>query len=204
MISFSKTWLDKDRTYMLKGVCMIMIILHHIYVRVGFEPTVLGFMMRWGYVGTGIFFFLSGFGLFMSLNKKDHIPFTWLTDKLKKFLAVYTAAFVCYLALAITIDPALLNWKLLVDYITLTIPGTTTWFFKVIVVLYILTYLVFCRNISSKAKVGVLSIISILYFALAYFYLPDFWWSSVLNFPLGLIVGHQYKKLPPHPSDYYC
>lgn len=64
-------WLERSRTYNLRGICMLMIMFHHINNKLGH---VFSFMNGWGYIATGIFLFLSGFGLFVSLKKRNTPP----------------------------------------------------------------------------------------------------------------------------------
>lgn len=130
-----KPFLDYNRTFCLKGLCMIMIIIHHCYTH-GiwlkchlFER--LCQPVQWGYLGTGCFLFLSGFGLFVSCSKKYGIipmPIEWFWAKMQKLLIPFIAAFVVAL-LIIQIYPPHSNifmkeW--IVDFCTLTIPPTTT------------------------------------------------------------------------------
>lgn len=81
----------------------------------------------------------------------------------------------------------------LIDLITLTIPSTTSWFFKVIVVTYIVTFLVFRTHYSLQLKVGLVICLSVLYYIVSCMVLPDFWFTSVLCFPTGMFVAHKKK-----------
>lgn len=78
----------------------------------------------------------------------------------------------------------------LIDFLTLTIPHTTTWFFKVIVLTYIVTFLIFKLNVNRGWKVGMVTFVSVIYYVISSKFLPDFWYTSVLCFPMGMIVAH--------------
>lgn len=181
---------ERESTYEAKGLCMLLILFHHIYVKLAFDmglsiPYVGLILAPGGYLGTGLFFFLSGYGLYHSLSRQRPLAISYLYTRLIKMLCVYVVAFVlCVFLKWDTID----NFPL-IDFLTLTIPGSTTWFFKVIIALYIIAYFIFKVNISNEFKVMIISVISLVYYVIAVKYLPDFWYTSILCFPTGMIVA---------------
>ena len=181
---------EKESTYDAKGLCMLLILFHHIYIKVAYDMGVsvpyIGYILGpGGYLGTGLFFFLSGYGLYHSLSKQTHLSISYLHTRLMKMFCVYVFAFV----LSATLNCYTIDCYSLIDFFTLTIPGTTTWFFKVIVVLHIMVYFIFKINVTRKNKVIIISIISLIYYVVAVRYLPDYWYTSVLCFPMGMIVA---------------
>lgn len=70
---------EKDDTYNLRGLCMIAIIIHHLYqflaYQYGFDFGVVGniFLQALGYLATSVFFLVSGFGLYYSICKQKKI-----------------------------------------------------------------------------------------------------------------------------------
>lgn len=196
-------YFDKDRTYALRGICMLMIMASHIPLVLGTNSTFFSrYLIGWGYIATGVFFFLSGFGLYMSLTTKHTLPFSWLKVKLKKLIYPFIFAFFCYCLLALFLDRNIFKLDLFKQLISFTIPGTTTWFFKVILGLYLLTWLVFRTNKSNAQKVAIICICSFIYFITArhILNLEGFWSKSVLNFPLGMIFGLLHKRIIPSPK----
>lgn len=196
-------YFDKDRTYALRGICMLMIMACHIPLVLGTNSTFFSrYLIGWGYIATGVFFFLSGFGLYMSLTSKKTLPISWLMVKLKKLIFPFIFTFLCYCLLALFLDQTIIKIDLIKQFISFTIPGTTTWFFKVILGLYILTWLVFRTNKSNAQKVAIICICSFIYFITArhILNLEGFWSKSVLNFPLGMIFGLLHKRIIPSPK----
>ena len=61
-----KTILGRESTASLRGLAMLLIILHHIHNRFGFYSPIL---TQVGYLTTGVFFFVSGYGNMFSINK---------------------------------------------------------------------------------------------------------------------------------------
>ena len=76
---------------------------------------------------------------------------------------------------------------------TLTIPNTTSWFFKVIITTYIVAFLIFRTQFSNRTKVAMVTIVSALYYIVSCNFLSDFWFTSVLCFPVGMLVAHNKK-----------
>ena len=196
---------DRKSTYEAKGLCMLLIIFHHIYVKLAFD---MGLSIPYaglvlgpgGYLGTGLFFFLSGYGLYHSLSRQKHLNFSYLYTRIIKMLCVYVVAF----GICVSLKWGILEKSSLIDFLTLTIPGTTTWFFKVILALYIITFYMFKINISKELKVIMISIISLLYYSIALKYLPDFWYTSILCFPAGMFVALKKKWFSTYIQILIC
>ena len=181
---------------------MIMIILHHIWVRTGGRPSFLSFLCldRWGYMGTGVFLFLSGFGLFTKFeHQKPTIE--WLIKKLAVLCFTYICVFGIDIALFSTIKPGVLSSQRVVDLLTLSLPySKKTWFLRVIICTYVIGFFVFRLKGSSILKVSLLIAITVLYFIIAKVLLPDYWWSSILNYPLGVLIAYKKEWLPHRAS----
>ena len=173
---------------------MLMIILHHI-VYIWGGPSCLRFTSSWGFLGTGMFFLLSGYGLFVTLSSRESLPVDWIIDKLKKLVIPFLFTFFCYIVLLYFFKREEIDKSLLVYLWQLRIPNTTTWFLKAIIGLYIASYLVFRLKLSNKYKVLLISTTSSVFFIIAYLFLSAEWYWTVLNFPLGMIVGYNVNKL---------
>lgn len=190
---YHTSFCDKSNTYEVRGLCMLLILFHHIYVQLlGMDvnvPYVGMFLAPGGYLGTGLFFFMSGYGLYYSMSSRKELPYSYLWKRLYKMYSVYVIAFV------LAVFPLVLRNESggaeLLNFITLTIPNTTSWFFKVIVVTYIVTFLVFRSHMKELFKVGLIVGICILYYIISCNFLPDFWFTSVLCFPIGMIVAYR-------------
>lgn len=104
--------LAKEDSYPLRGICMIMIFFHHAFNRYtnlkfdnGGEELLNNYfssIWHWGFLATGIFFFLSGYGLFFSIQRNYPLNNKWLYKQLKKcsfhlcFFGLYTLFSGCY------------------------------------------------------------------------------------------------------------
>ena len=82
---------SKNSMYVLRGVSMLLIILHHInhHADIAFGIALLGRLLdELGYLSTGVFFLLSGYGLTVSINKNQPITLSYCTKRL--FRIFYT------------------------------------------------------------------------------------------------------------------
>lgn len=182
---------DKKDTYALRGVAMLMIVFHHIWTTIlHTDGDVAPFLSEyifvpWGYYGTCLFFFLSGYGLFLSMNHATKLNPSYLGKRIKNLIEPFLFCFILFICAFAFFEPSKINIGLLKDLFTLTIPTTTTWFYKVIFVLYIYTFLSFKLNILNKTRVLMTYLICLIYIYFAHKYLPSFWYISILGYPLG-------------------
>ena len=185
------TFCEKSSSYEAKGICMLLIIFHHIYVQFVTNwncsiPIIDRILGSGGYLGTGLFFFLSGYGLYHSLSRQQNLKFSYLGQRLSKMLLVYVFAFM----IAFLMNTKLDTKELIVNFVTLTLPNTTTWFLKVIFALYIIVFFIFRINMIMRQKLIIVVFLTLVYYWGALVYLPDYWYTSVLCFPVGMIAAH--------------
>ena len=142
--------LEKNDTYALRGVCMIMIIVHHTYLSAIDLPQChtdswlrfLDIGWSWGYDGTGVFLFLSGFGMFFSLLRNRPICKTYIKNKVVKLFIPFLWLWAISLAVYILFDAKQLTPQLFTSFLSLDIPpDNEAWFYKVIIGLYTVSIL---------------------------------------------------------------
>lgn len=178
---------------------MLMIIVHHIWQVIcnqDYDPSPLltGFVFSpAGCLGTGLFFFLSGFGMYSSLTRQSKLTDSYIIIRLVKLIMPFIFCFALFVLAIIVLRRDMFNIELLKDFFTLTLPTNSTWFLKVIVGLYIGVFLVFKLKIQLNIKVLIVTALCLSYFVLAIFLLPDWWHTSILNFPLGMIIAYKYE-----------
>lgn len=195
-----KVLLNKQDSYALRGICMLLIILHHTYFKWinydGFNHWIgYVFLGPIGYLSTGLFFFLSGYGLYNSMIYNMPLSNAYLFFKIRKMLFVYIYAFTSFVLLALIFNNKLLSYQMLLDFFTLTMPFTVTWFFKVIIGLYVISFCVFKFLRDQKQKVYSILGLVLIYICVARKYLPSYWYDSVLNFPVGMLFAFYINKI---------
>ena len=92
-IESNNTYFERRTTNSLRGIAMLAIVLHHIHNNLGFWSPV---MSQVGYLATGLFFFISGYGNTLSIEKRECLKLSWLIDKIKKIYIPFIWAYVLY------------------------------------------------------------------------------------------------------------
>lgn len=184
---------DRNSTAVMRGVVMIGIILHHVHNNLQLSSPILG---QVGYLGTALFFFISGYGNHISLNKNNS-ELKWLLKKVLKIYIPFLISYVIYyLVLLIGYHDILpsLN-ELANDLVTVSLPNQVSWFPKIILVCFLFHWVI--RRLFSKESSQVMVLcISILCMVIALWKLgfPSYWFNSVLCYPIGAIVNEKKEK----------
>lgn len=198
--------LEKNDSYALRGVCMIMIIVHHTYLSAIEMPGChtdswlagVGTGWLWGYGGTGVFLFLSGFGMFFSLRRNRLSGRAYIRSKFIRLFIPYLWLWAVSLIIYMLYDSSLLTPRLLTSFLSLDIPpANEAWFYKVIIGLYVLSIIIFKAFSNPRTCVLAVSSVCVAYYCLANYVLEmDPWWFiTVLNFPSGMLTALFYDKL---------
>ena len=202
-MSFSKndTFMSKESTNSVKGFCMLLIMAHHILNTIGY-PESVSFIRMCGFICTGIFFFLSGYGNYLSLSNKEIIRVTWVTGRLKKLYKIF---FICYAVNIVILlvydflgkEKYLFSVKkTLVEICIFSLPDTINWFPKVFIVALLVMFIVFKTVKNELSIVSALTIITIMYVAFCAFAGVDkYWYNSVLCFPIGAFVAMKKNQI---------
>ena len=192
-------FLDKDSTNALKGFAIIMIALAHIcqyekslkeiLIGGGITYTVL---FSWGAIGVSLFFLLSGYGCYLSISKAEKYG-KWLAKHIVKMLIHFVIVFIpiiCILQFVFHFDIQPLDC--LITFITLRLPGSTVWYFKIQILFYII--LTVSMRISKEKACLLVCAFSLCYGLIADFIieLPDYWWKTSLCFMAGCLIA-KYK-----------
>ncbi|WP_405373516.1 acyltransferase family protein [Pseudobutyrivibrio sp.] len=178
--------MDIQDTYTLRGICMLMIIIHHVLKYAEWAPIPIRGI--WGDMGTAVFFFISGWGLYCSMEKKERVDLDYLLQNMKKllvpFLIVWAITEVAYQIIHSEIE-----WS---GY-------GRIWFIQVITGAYIVSILTFMI-----VKWRILRLTIVLILCLTYIYigwkvlcLPQYRWGSVICFPAGMWLSAYRRELKP-------
>lgn len=185
---------------------MIMIIVHHTYLSAIDMPGChtdswladVGTGWLWGYGGTGVFLFLSGFGMFFSLRRNRLSGRAYIRSKFIRLFIPYLWLWAVSLIIYILYDSSQLTPQLLTSFLSLDIPpANEAWFYKVIIGLYALSIIIFKAFSNPRTCVLAVSSVCVAYYCLANYALEmDPWWFiTVLNFPSGMLTALFYDKL---------
>lgn len=185
------TLIDYRDSYCLKGLMMIMIIALHIIIKLvyHYEIKILNYTgwPHWGAMAVGIFFFLSGFGMTHSFLTKGVNPRKVIWNIINNLIYPFLFAFAVYLLInAIFFEPHYFSSQLL----TLSIPETTSWFFKVILIIYIITPIVF--SVLPKHIIPLFITIGVITYIIIAITLgaETFWYNSIICYPIGVLASY--------------
>ncbi len=203
--------LDKSDTYPLRGICMLMIIFHHAFLRYkSVEFTSGGEILlnnplysvwHWGFLAIGVFFFLSGFGLYYSIQRNSPLRSRWLLTQMKKLILPFLFLWVVYLICFAIWKPSNINSSLWQYFFTLRSPGRETWFYQVIIGTYFVTFFIFRYIRNDKFRLPILLGCCFIYIIIMRKYSTGPWWyNSILNFPMGIICAKYYKNVDRIPD----
>lgn len=205
-----KRLLGYEDTYCLRGIAILMIIMGHTFNgyptddALYFFPSWLHFlhMERWGGMGVGIFFFLSGFGLFTSLSQRKGIDWPYVCRKAKRLFEPFL---IYWIVEVITL--ALFNWNelnthLLTEMATFSIhPDVENWFFKVILVVYLITLTLFNLQLRNATRAVIVTALSLVYLlVMRELGFGQWWYNTILCFPAGAVAAVKYEWFAKVPA----
>lgn len=190
---------------------MLMIFFHHSFIRYNSVDFTSGggkllinslySVKHWGYLATGVFFFLSGFGLYFSMRRNSPLEYKWLLKQMKKLIVPFLFLWIVYIICFTVWKPESFKLSLIYEFFTLCSPGRETWFYKVIVGTYVMAFLVFRHITNERFRLPLVMGIAIIYCILMAKYSTGPWWyNSILNFPLGMIVAKYFVAIDKVPD----
>ncbi|MBR4761347.1 MAG: acyltransferase [Clostridia bacterium] len=192
----NKSIFDRDSTTTLRGIAMIWIIVHHIVGRSALGGSPL--LTYIGYFATGLFFFISGYGNTISIEKRYAAPasikFEWLFKKIKKiYIPFFFVYLLCYLYIFVFTPSTLPSLKNTVtELFTVSLPNSPVWFTKIILLCFLLHWVfkkAFAKLTPSVAFVAVSIAITAYVLYMIVIKADSYWYNSVLCYPLGILVA---------------
>lgn len=198
----SRPIMDIQDTYTLRGICMLMIIIHHVLKYAEWAPIPIRGI--WGDMGTAVFFFISGWGLYCSMEKREKVDFSYLWQNLKKLLVPFFIVWGCTELIFNIMHPDYGGGNILRDGIALKYPSFTfkiihLWFIKAIVGVYIVSILTFIFTKNRLLRVSIVTFICLTYILLGWkvLHLPQYVWGSIICFPAGMWLSAYRRELKP-------
>lgn len=195
---------EKDDTYSLRGVCMILIIIHHLFQKYtlvydySVNPIIYIILKNIGYLSTSVFFLLSGYGLFLSLNKHEPLSAKYVVTHIFRLLLPFIFIWLIDLLYCLFIaDGQSIN--IVGSLLTLTFPGggSSLWFIKEIYLLYILTFIVFGIIKTNTLRISTIVgfVLAFVVLSIGFWNLTSMWHNSILCFPLGMFFANNIQRI---------
>lgn len=179
----------RDTTATLRGLAMIGIVLHHIHNSLGYASPILSSI---GYLATGLFFFISGYGNMLSINKRNEVKFEWIYKKiLKIYIPFFVAYWVYYLCLTLMYaDLRPSGRDTIIDIVSVSLPNQVSWFPKIILLCFMVHWI--AKKLFNNVLLQNGFILSALLIYIAIMLkigYDDYWYNSVLCYPVGCIFA---------------
>lgn len=180
-------YITKRTATCLKGICAILIIIHHVYLMLG--PLHIGFIDQaledLGYLTVSVFFFLSGYGLHCSFRNNGRYIEQLLWGRIIPFYIIDVFLITIYIGWRFIVHESV-RWLLILKSL---IFGETIihygWYIQVQLLLYIVFYMIF-RYLKTFRIVAVV-IWCLIYTLLVHTIgLGAWWYISVFAFPMGI------------------
>ena len=198
LLSLKKTdksidFLDIKSTGSFRGLAIIAIVFIHLLQNIGAPNWFLNIFLYCGCITVGIFFFISGYANYQSLRKKDNVKGKWLYKKVfRLYLTFLFAYLINAILLAVVNKEAFDIQTVLLELLSIKLHLWIIWYLKVQIAAYIILWV--SLKLFKMHNLKILWGISLLYcivFILLKF--NDFWWNSILCFPLGVTIA-KYKE----------
>jgi len=203
LLPLSNDYLGVESTTGLKGFLALGIVFHHLsqWVTTGME------FSNFGYMGTyivSVFFFLSGYGLYVQNERKENYLDNFLVKRLSKILIPFIIISSIYLIYR-SINGQVLSSSFFIDLFK---KGSTViyngWFVDIIILMYIFFYISFRVFTNKTIAILVNTLFIIFYIILAIKLEYGFWWyNSSLPFVLGLVWAKNKKYIDGVLNKYY-
>lgn len=181
--------LDKEDTDLMRAIAIICIILHHIYNE--YEITWLTPFKYVGFLFVGLFFCLSGYGLYTSLVYKNNY-ISKIPNKLSKLVINFFMALVIYYLVHRLIgiqDNNIFNVV------------RNSWYLYQILIIYVIFYISF-KFFERKLGKKIVLLFIIIILLMEYFSgFNETWYKSSLTFVLGLFLVDIQKILNEYIYD---
>lgn len=202
--NYNTEFLSKPVTDCIKGLCIVVIIIHHISLRMQPPKLMLPYTC-FGHLAVSIFLFLSGYGLTMSKLKKENYLNKFFSKRLSK---VYLP-FVLVNAITLLLLFFALNTKFSVIQTILYLSGinlidSTQWFVIAILLFYVVFYFSF-KFFKPEIAPKIILIYAFSYFLiLIFFRLGEWWYNTVFCFPIGVYIALYYNKFIDFMKKHYA
>ena len=191
----NKQLLTRSETGMLKGIMALGIVFHHLVVQYNENLIVLKPFKYLGFLLVGLFFFISGYGLTISmLTKKDY--FNNSKKRFFKVIIPFINAIIVY-TIYYFFQREILKQNILfiVKY---------CWFIYEILVLYIMFFTTYKKYDFKKATIINIIIILIGLILMYFLKLSGIWYKSTFAFLMGIIVAKNKENLMNWINKKYC
>lgn len=189
-----REYFDRDQTSNLKGIAILLIMIHHFASRMNAPGLLIPFYFV-GYLGVAIFLFLSGFGLMSSYLNKDNYLKGFIPQKVGRIYIPSITANILISILGIWTGYAFYSLEEIAKtslFLQSIVTGEAFWYINAAILFYLFFY-ASLRFLEPKKAIMAMFILTFLYMFFASTNNFGIWWyNTALAFPFGVLFA--YKK----------
>ncbi len=201
----------------LQGFCAMAIVLHHISQRFAYDLNrpvpCWGWILNGGVFLTAFFFFFSGYGLLLSYQSKENYLHNFLKKRLTTVLVPFYIAELLFLLISFVADGPFSLAETLLYATGIVLSNAHLWYIVEICVLYVAFYKIFRRSKSTKRSVlyMLLFVLALICFSVllghdfghGHWFMGEWWFNTVLCFPLGMLIALYWKPILAFVKKHY-
>ena len=189
-----KDYLSKENTNSLRGIFAVAVLFHHLSDHIPLlteETKVYSVFGAMGYLSVGVFFFLSGYGMMISYKK---FGITYAKNLFRKRIIPFYIVSLGFAAVDLFFTDRSLTAAIKLFY-NFGLTGFL-WYLQAQLVIYIIFWLVFSRNLSIQLKI-VLLFVFVLFSICLWDYLQwGLWWiESTACYFVGVIWAENREEI---------
>lgn len=189
----NEEYVSIETTRKINGIFIIFVFLSHSIQYITYSNSLVDLsgifiIQQLNQLMVTTFLFFSGFGVYESIKKKsvdyvDTMPKKRILNLLIKFDIAVIIFYIVSNFLSIGYDVK----TLLLSFIGWANVGNSNWYIFAILFLYLITYCVFKYiKVKDYFCIGIVTLLTICYCFIISNFKPDFWYNTVLCYPLGM------------------
>lgn len=180
--------LSKDATTSIRGIGMLLIIFAHAVE--SYVNTYTFFFYTSAILGVSACFLVSGYGLYVSYQKKDDYLKGFLLPKFARLLIPYLIFYALYLISSVITGNLPTIKQVGYELVTLQMDGLLLWYLKIQLLMYVFFFISFRFIKSEKVKTLLLFLLTVIYCIVVWrFGLKTYWYNTCIFFPIGVLLG---------------
>lgn len=197
-------FLSLSQTKAIQGFCAIAILIHHVaqrtcapwlpakYVRHG-----LDMFVPIGTFFVGVFFFCSGYGLLKSYREKDNYLKGFYVRRMRPILVAFLMTWLIYFLIRyLAADQFVTGFPWFFVLQGPQMANTYAWYAAIIFFFYFVFYVAFRFLKTERRAITAVVIVVLLYMLNSDWWMfGDWWYNTVLVFPLGMIFARHEEKI---------
>ena len=191
---YNNNFLNKQTTISVKGLCAILIVLHHTSQRIENPDQLVYF--RWiGYLCVSMFLFYSGYGLYMSYNNNNNYINTFCKKRISKIIVPFILSNILFIFSYKFINKNTYTIMDIINYsIGFKLIDGFKWYVITSIVFYYGFYLIF--KYANKNKLKIMTIFITIYVLVCYIMrMGSYWYNASYTFILGMVMAKYHKSI---------